>query len=103
LDNTNDDEEMKRLKEVERLYDQEVAKLNKQRLVCSRFRVSVVSSFVFFMGYFSFLLQALAKKNQEISKIVRQIDEVPTRVCVFWFLCLLFSPPVNLILTLYLS
>lgn len=49
-----DDEEAKRLLEVERIYKTDLAKLQKLR-------------------------QVLARKNQEIAKLTRAIDDIPTR------------------------
>ena len=51
----DDNEEIKRMREVERLWSGDVDRMQKLR-------------------------NSLAKKNQEIQKIVRQIDEIPTRV-----------------------
>jgi len=48
------DDETKRMREIEKLYDRDMEKLNKLRTV-------------------------LAKKNQEIARINRLIDEIPTR------------------------
>lgn len=54
METEEQDEEMKRMLEIESIYDQDLAKLNRLR-------------------------QVLAKKNQEIARIVRQIDDIPTR------------------------
>jgi len=54
LESDENDEETQRMLEIERIYDADLAKLNKLR-------------------------QVLAKKNQEIARIVRAIDDIPTR------------------------
>jgi chromosome segregation ATPase len=54
IETGDDDEDTKKLLEVEKIFEQDKAKLDKLR-------------------------QLLAKKNQEIAKMTRQIDDIPTR------------------------